>query len=331
MNNQDLQHIKQLLEYDFNEAIILQQAFIRRSYSQEEGGENNEVLEFIGDKVLDFVVVKKLIEYYGNFKKDGEFSPKYKEGKLTEIKKKLVNSSMLSRRIDVLGLNEYLIMGNSDIKNNVQDEEHVKEDLFEAIVGAVTLDSDWDIDKIQDVIEKMLDVEYYLENGFNDDENYVDLIQQWAQKQYGELPLYDVYLEDENTEEFTCRLTLPDIDGYFEGAGYSKSQARMDAASKAYTYLDENDMLMTMEDEIGEPDENRAINQLQELAQKGYIHMPEYIFKEYHDNDGNPVWHCECHVNGQEYYYHYDLPSKKEAKRKAAYSMLRQVLGYSDD
>ena len=105
----------------------------------------------------------------------------------------------------------------------------------------------------------------------------------------------------------------------------------MDAASKAYSYLEENDMLLTMEDEVGEPDENRAINQLQELAQKGYIEMPEYIFEERHDKDGNPIWHCECHIDGQEYYYQYDLPSKKEAKRKAAYDMLRQVLGYSVD
>lgn len=331
MDNQDLQNIEQLLEYEFNETAILQQAFIRRSYSQEHGGENNEVLEFIGDKALDFIVVKKLAEYYGDFTNDNEFSAGYREGKLTEIKKKLVNSSMLAHRIDCLGLNEYLIMGKGDIKNNVQNEEHVKEDLFEAIIGAVAIDSDWDIEAIQDVIEKMLDIEYYLENGFNDDENYVDLIQQWSQKQYGELPLYEVYLEDENAEEYTCRLTLPDIDGYFEGEGYSKSQARMDAAAKAYAYLEKNDMLFTMEDEVGEPDENRAINQLQELAQKGYIEMPEYIFEEYHDEDGNPVWHCECHVDGQKYYYHYDLPSKKEAKRKAAYDMLRQVLWYSDD
>ena len=59
MNNHDLQQVEQLLEYEFNETMILQQAFIRRSYSQEKGGENNEVLEFIGDKALDFIVVKR--------------------------------------------------------------------------------------------------------------------------------------------------------------------------------------------------------------------------------------------------------------------------------
>ena len=44
--------------YDFKNLDLLQQAFTRRSYTAENGGENNEVLEFIGDKALDFVVVK---------------------------------------------------------------------------------------------------------------------------------------------------------------------------------------------------------------------------------------------------------------------------------
>ena len=46
--------------YDFENLDLLQQAFTRRSYTAENGGENNEVLEFIGDKALDFMVVKLL-------------------------------------------------------------------------------------------------------------------------------------------------------------------------------------------------------------------------------------------------------------------------------
>ena len=48
--------------YDFKNLDLLQQAFTRRSYTAENGGENNEVLEFIGDKALDFVVVASLSE-----------------------------------------------------------------------------------------------------------------------------------------------------------------------------------------------------------------------------------------------------------------------------
>ena len=52
--------------YNFKNLDLLQQAFTRRSYTEENGGENNEVLEFIGDKALDFVIVKLLIQKYGH-------------------------------------------------------------------------------------------------------------------------------------------------------------------------------------------------------------------------------------------------------------------------
>ena len=70
---------------------------------------------------------------------------------------------MLAHRIDIMGLNEYLIMGKGDVEKNVQNEQSVKEDLFEAIVGAVALDCAWDMETIQDVVEKMLDIEYFKE------------------------------------------------------------------------------------------------------------------------------------------------------------------------
>lgn len=49
-------------------------------------------------------------------------------------------------------------------------------------------------------------------------------------------------------------------------------------------YLDNNGLLYTMSDEISEPSPEKAINQLQELAQKGYFTMPIYDFKETYDN-----------------------------------------------
>ena len=79
MKENDLQLIQEQIGYHFNNPDLLQQAFTRRSYSEENGGENNEVLEFIGDKVLDFFVVKYLITQNSNsdglFKK---FDPKFR-------------------------------------------------------------------------------------------------------------------------------------------------------------------------------------------------------------------------------------------------------------
>ena len=57
-NNIEL--IEETIGYHFKKWHLLQQAFIRRTFSKENGGENNEVLEFIGDKVLDYIVVQIL-------------------------------------------------------------------------------------------------------------------------------------------------------------------------------------------------------------------------------------------------------------------------------
>lgn len=323
MNNYDLHKIEALIGYEFNEPMLLQQAFIRRSYSQEHGGQNNEVLELLGDSALSTAVIKKLAIYYGSFKNSGEFATRYQEGKLSKIKEKLVESSMLAHRIDQLGLADYLIMGKGDINKNIQEEESVKEDLFEAIIGAVAVDCEWDIDTIQDVVEAMLDIEYYLDNGFSDENNFVDLVQQWAQKAYHQIPLYQF---EDNEEGFKCFLRLPDIDEEFSGEGYSKSLARLTVAATAYEYLEENDLLTTMRDEIGAPCEEKAVSQLQELAQKGYINFPHYTFTEDHDDNGNPLWTCICEIEGYDDSYENSCSSKKEAKRASAYEMLLDLL-----
>ena len=66
---------------------------------------------------------------------------------------------MLAHRIDELCFSQYLIMGKGDIKNNVQEKQSVKEDLFEAILGAITIDCDWNFKELQNVVELMLNLD----------------------------------------------------------------------------------------------------------------------------------------------------------------------------
>ncbi len=62
----------------------------------------------------------------------------------------------VAKRIEELGFAALLLMSKSDIKNKVIDEMSVKEDVFEAIIGAVVLDSGWDFSTVQSVVEAML-------------------------------------------------------------------------------------------------------------------------------------------------------------------------------
>ena len=69
MNENDYLEIEGQIGYTFQNKGLLEQAFVRRSYSQEHNVENNEVLEFYGDKVLEFIVGKLFSEWYGSVRK----------------------------------------------------------------------------------------------------------------------------------------------------------------------------------------------------------------------------------------------------------------------
>ena len=90
-------------------------------------------------------------------------------------------------------------------------------------------------------------------------------------------------------------------------------------------------MLFTIQDEIDELSLNMAINQLETLARRGYFSLPEYTAEEHHDENGNPLWHVECHIEEVAYYFDADDSSKKRAKKEAALDMLNYVLENNEE
>lgn len=359
-----LKMVQGQIGYDFKNINLLEQAFVRRSYTEEHGGENNEVLEFIGDRALDFVVVKLLAQKYGftmnetpadelllsGLKKEfwqqnNKFSCNCDEGKLTLLKSKMVEKKTLARRMDELGFAKHLIMGNSDIKNNINKEPSVKEDLFEAIIGAVAIDSDWNLKDIQSVVEIMLEPDTFLQD--DSEINYVRLIQEWEMQKNNLIPLYKYkeasytstwyYVFDGISQDFPlgydysklhfhCELKLLDSLPVFRGFGISKKEARMAVCKLAYEYLQKNNMLFSIKDEIECPNKAEAINQLEILARRGYFSIPIYYFEQEYDNDGNPIWKCKCYIKEYDTYFDAESSSKKDAKKSAALEMLNFVL-----
>lgn len=351
MKEKDFVFIQDQIGYNFQNIDLLRQAFTRRSYASEYGGGDNEVLEFIGDKVLDFIVVKLLTEKYGYFINDcedfnpeekfAEFSCNKNEAELTEMKKKLVQKKTLADRITALDLADYLIMGNGDVQNNIHEEFSVKEDLFEAILGAVALDSDWNMEAIQDIVQIMLNPDSYLNENVED--NYVELIQEWTLKKYGMVPWYHFEkasqiiwycpfdgissIYDGNPKlKHTCLLKLGKLDKIFRSFGSSKNEARKLVCALAYKELKNNNLLLSIRDEIPNPNKNDSINQLEILARRGYFSIPSYEFEQKYDNNGNPVWQCVCHIKDIPEHFCAKSSSKKNAKKQAAYQMLRHAL-----
>lgn len=364
--------IEDQIGHKFKNRDLLRQAFVRRSYSQENGGENNEVLEFIGDKALDFAVVKLLARKYGhmangdpvdppklsvhfidlNPKKQDSLSPNeficdHNEGTLSELKQKLVSRKTLACRIDDLGLDDFLIMGKGDTQAGIAQEDSVKEDLFEAILGAVALDCVWDMQEIFETVEIMLAPEQYLID--NESENYVELIQKWTLWKNGEIPLY--HFEKASYEsswyfpfdgvsqhfsvlgsreaqevQYHCLLKIDNDLPIFRGFGRSKAEARIAVCKVAYEYLERKELLFSIRDEIENPNKADAVSQLEILARRGYFSLPIYDFELNHDENGNPIWRCACHIAEKPKDFKAKSSSKKDAKKSAAFEMLKYVL-----
>ena len=100
----------------------------------------------------------------------------------------------------------------------------------------------------------------------------------------------------------------------------------MEACKLAYKYLDDNDYLFSIRDEIENPNKDDAINQLEILARRGYFSIPTYDFEQTYDKDGNPIWESTCHIAEEDESFSAKSSSKKDAKKFAAFEMLQYVL-----
>lgn len=334
------QTIQSKIGYHFSNIQLLCQAFTRKSYAEENPqAQHNEVLEFYGDKALDFVVMKTMSKFYGEINENQCFLSKLEEGELTKVKAKIVCKSMLSQKVREMNFHQSLILGCGDEGQKIHLQESVQEDLFEAILGAVAIDSAWNVDVLEKVVERMLNLDACLRANFQDEPDYVQVIQQWNQKKYGLLPEYTFQNWVSNfklLEEFPqggsmqCNLQLGS-GMLFQSLGQSRVEARLAAAKKAYHYLKNNNLLLSLTDEVGKLVPEKAINQLQELYQKGYIGEPQYTFEELHNKDGTPIWQCVCHVKGLDQDFIMTHSSKMGAKKRAAYCMAWLYLGNMED
>jgi ribonuclease-3 len=111
------------LGHQFSDISLLQHALAHRSWcgEQEGGAPSNERLEFLGDAVLGLVVARYSYERY----------PHFPEGMLAQV-------------ADDLGVGDVLLLGRGEEASGGRTKASILADAFEAILGAVYLDSGWD-------------------------------------------------------------------------------------------------------------------------------------------------------------------------------------------
>ena len=318
--------VQRTIGYNFKNTQLLKQAFTRRSYSYENGGFNNEVLEFIGDKALDLAVIYVMMEKFGKLSEDKFFVTSVGEGTFTEIKKQLVQKKALSSSMDKLGFNRFLLMGKGDIDQNIQNQDSVKEDLFEAIIGAVTVDSNYNFKTITDVVKNMIDFEEYFDTFDNDPKNYISKVQEFCQSYKYNNPDYE-YDNLENIQKYHCRLTIVEIKAVYDGYGDSKSKARLDAATKCYNDVKNKGLLLNKyKQAIGDLSLDNSLERLNELNQKGLVKNPKFTFKQLFDSNGNSIWFATLKVDDNAHEFMSTSSSKKAVQRRCAYQLLEYLI-----
>ena len=331
---ENVHKIEKRIDYSFKNKDLLIQAFIRTTYKEENGGEDNQVLEFIGDKCLDTAIIRLMMGKYSSIShhgyNDGEnldlFVTKLDEGQFTNLKKNLVDKIALSEFMDELGFNSYLIMGNGDIKGNVGNEVSVKEDLFEAIIGAVAIDSNYNINIITNVVMNMINLDKYLDYNTTVNEanvNYVGLLQEWYQNKYKCTPEYIV--NEAPGKKFKAIVILKNI-CKAEGIGTSKDNARYEAARKAYKILEDRNLILTeLQYTLNNLDKDNALTKYNELIQKKLIIEPR-ISQQQIASNGGLLWCTKLELRENGKIYEGIDSGKNKSKGIAVYNALTELL-----
>lgn len=342
---EDIQNIENVIGYTFKNKKIIEQAFTRRSYKNEHWEEaDNEVLEFYGDRALDITVTSYLSKRLGCFDNEGRFisakTPNdfevVDEGYLTSLRSYLVCRSTLAKKITTLGLMKYLRTGASD--NSAVDS--IKEDLFEAICGAIAIDANWDFNIVVSVISKFYELEDTVKEIIKGPD-YVQIISEWHYRKFHR-PIEvwnDEYLA--RTDWYEVRIYI-DPEGQnmeFIGQGSTSLEAKNNALLSAYRDLfDDGQRFIYYPDDILEifkpgwlePNLDNSINIVQEMMQSKLLEKIQYEFNQKGNNEnGNPLWECKASYKFDDKNYGYCTvavgESKAEVKKRAALSVIDVV------
>jgi ribonuclease-3 len=188
---------------------------------------SNERLEFLGDAVLDLIVAEFL---YKNF-------PLNEEGDLTKFRSILVNKRFLAERAKSINLQSFLLASNTALKSIEEGYDTILADAYEALIGAIFLDSGYESAKkfINREIFLKLDIKWL--NQF--DENHKSRFLEYAQAHTDYIPEYKVIKEEgpEHNKLFTVEVYLASK-CFGIGKGKSKKQAEQEAAKNALQNLD---------------------------------------------------------------------------------------------
>ena len=220
-----LKEFEDKLNYQFKESKWLDQAFTHKSFIYEtnhpEKGDN-EVLEFLGDSVLNLAISHLLLKKF----------PEAQEGALSMMRSQLVKRSTLASLAKELQLEGYLLLGKSQQLNGGVGKTSILANTYEALIGAIFMDSGFNraLEIVQEHFEPYLQAQT-LSVLLND---FKSLLQIYSQQFHRQSPQYHVLKESgpDHDKQFQASVI---IKGEVKGLGWGKSkkEAEQEAAKNA--------------------------------------------------------------------------------------------------
>ncbi len=203
---------------------IVKRAFTHSSYVNEtKKGEDYERLEFLGDKILDFIVSEYLY-----------INDDYDEGKMTKLRSSYVCEKALACYSNSLDFPKYLRLGKGEELTGGRQKQSIQADIFESFLASVYLTKGFDIVKniVYDVV-----IPYIKEEKDLFLHDYKTVLQEIVQTDK-KSTVYEITDEEgpSNEKVFTC---IVKVDGIVLGKGTStsKKDAEQEAAKDALSKL----------------------------------------------------------------------------------------------
>ena len=220
----DVSECQRRIAHEFRDPALLVAALTHASGAQHRLA-SNERLEFLGDAILGFVVCDMLYRAF----------PDSLEGDLTRIKSVVVSRETCSRISERLQLVDFLIVGKG-LAVNRPVPTSVLSDLFESLVAAVYLDGG--LEAARPLVERIMQPEIDRVVSGETGSNHKSLLQQWAQRDFGITPTYEVLEESgpDHSKSFHVSAQIGPR-RYSPAWGRNKKEAEQRAASNALAEL----------------------------------------------------------------------------------------------
>jgi ribonuclease-3 len=213
----NISKLEEEINYFFNDKNYLFEALTHSSYGKEK---NNERLEYLGDAVLELSISEYLFKNY-----------QLSEGKMTRLRASIVCSESLSKAASQIHLGEYLFLGKGEIASGGRCRRSILENAFEALIGAIFMDSNYENTKkiIYSTLKE--NIELALNGHLNND--YKTALQELVQQKQNQVIEYtlDRTTGPEHDKIFYVTLCINE-QKCASGIGKTKKEAEQDAAKK---------------------------------------------------------------------------------------------------